>query len=116
MKKVLIASVAVLVLVGFTRPASAQGAEKGAKVYAEKSCQMCHSIAGKGNIKGPLDGVGSKLTPDEIREWLTDPAAAAAKAKADRKPPMSTIAAKLKTLSKGEVDDLVAYISSLKKK
>jgi len=96
--------------------ASAQDTAKGAKVYADQKCSMCHSIAGKGNTKGPLDDVGKKLSADDIRQWITDPAAATAKAKAERKPPMTSVATKLKTLSKDDVDALVAYMSSLKGK
>jgi mono/diheme cytochrome c family protein len=113
MKRV-IWSLTVLGLLAFAHPASAQ--DKGAKVFADHGCSMCHSIAGKGNPKGPLDDVGSKLTPEEIRGWITDPAGSAAKAKADRKPPMSAMQAKFKDLSKQDLDDLVAYLSSLKKK
>ena len=118
MKRVLIGIVGVFALAAFAGTASAQDAkaDKGAKVFAANGCAMCHSVDGKGNAKGPLDGVGTKLKAEEIREWLTDPAAAATKAKADRKPPMSMIAAKLKALSKDDVDALVAYLSSLKKK
>jgi mono/diheme cytochrome c family protein len=97
--------------------ASAQDAKaKGEKVFADQKCSMCHSIAGNGNVKGPLDDVGKKLTADEIREWIVDPATAATKAKAERKPPMSAMAAKLKTIPKDDVDNLVAYLSSLKGK
>ena len=113
MKK-LIWSVTVLGLVAFANTASAQ--DKGAKVFSEHGCPMCHSIAGKGNVKGELDDVGSKLTPAEIRSWITDPAANAAKAKAERKPPMAAMQAKFKDLSKQDLDDLVAYLAAQKKK
>ena len=115
MKNLLIGSLMVVALVAFGRPASAQDKDKGAAVYAASGCSMCHSIAGKGNPKGPLDDVGSKLSAPEIRGWITDPAGSAAKAKADRKPPMTAIQAKLKSLSKDDLDNLVAYLSSLKK-
>ena len=101
-------------LLAFANPASAQ--DKGAKVFSDHGCPMCHSIAGKGNVKGPLDDVGSKLTSAEIRGWITDPAGSAAKAKADRKPPMAAMQAKFKDLSKQDLDDLVAYLASQKKK
>ena len=39
-------------------------AGKGQQVYAAQHCSMCHSIAGKGNPKTPLDDVGSKMTAD----------------------------------------------------
>ena len=79
----------VLGVMGFTvQPASAQSQERGAKVFAEAKCSMCHSIAGKGNAKGSLDAVGAKLKADEIRQWIVDPEAMRQKTKADRKPAM----------------------------
>lgn len=111
MKRLLIISTCALVLGIVARPASAQ--DKGAKVYADQKCSVCHSIAGKGNAKGPLDDVGSKLTSAEIHEWIVDPAAMTTKAKATRKPAMP---AKYATLPKDDVDALVTYLSSLKKK
>jgi mono/diheme cytochrome c family protein len=35
------------------------------KVYADQKCATCHSIAGRGNAKGALDDIGSRLTADE---------------------------------------------------
>ena len=99
----------------FSAPAFAQDAKKiaeGEKLVAREKCTMCHSIADKGNKKNPLDGVGSKLKADEIREWITSPKVAAEKAKSTAKPPMKTYA----NLTKDEVDALVAYLESLKKK
>jgi cytochrome c553 len=115
MKRVWIGTLAVLALVAFTRTASAQDAnvDKGAKVYADQMCSMCHAIAGKGNAKGALDDIGSKLTAAEIREWITEPVKMAAKAKAERKPAMLT---KFASLPKADLDNLVAYLSTLKKK
>ena len=104
---------AAIGLLALSSAASAQDAAKGAKVYADQKCSVCHSIAGKGNAKGPLDDVGSKLSADDIRQWIVDPAAMTAKAKATRKPPMP---AKYASLPKDDVDALVAYLSSLKKK
>jgi mono/diheme cytochrome c family protein len=113
MKRVLIGILSVFVLAVFAGQASAQdAAAKGAKVYADQKCSMCHSIAGKGSAKGPLDDVGSKLKAEEIRQWITDPVAMTAKAKATRKPPMP---AKYASLPKDDLDALVAYLSSLKK-
>jgi mono/diheme cytochrome c family protein len=103
-----------LVLVGAfaATPAFAQGdAKLGEKLYAEQKCQMCHSIGGKGNAKGPLDGAGAKLSADEIRQWIVDAPAMTAKAKAARKPAMKAYS----SLSKEQVDALVAYIQTLKK-
>jgi mono/diheme cytochrome c family protein len=112
MKRVLIGIVSVFVLAAFAGVASAQDTAKGAKVYAAQKCSLCHSIAGKGNAKGSLDGVGSKLKPEEIHEWIVDPVGMTKKANAPRKPPMT---AKYKTLPKEDLDALVAYLASLKK-
>jgi mono/diheme cytochrome c family protein len=82
------------------------------KVYADQKCAACHAIAGKGNAKGALDDVGSRLKADEIREWMVNPAAMTKKAKAERKPPMRAYP----KVSKDDLDALVAYMLSLKKK
>lgn len=90
-------------------PAYAQA--DGAKVYAAQKCSMCHSVAGVGNKKLPLDGVGTKLSADQIREWIVTPAAAATKAKSTAKPAMKAYAA----LPKADLDALVGYMKSLAK-
>jgi hypothetical protein len=72
---------------------------------------MCHSIAGKGNKSNPLDGVGAKLSADEIRQWITDPTAMTAKTKSTKKPPMPK---KWADLPAADLDALVAYMQSLK--
>lgn len=99
------------ICLGLAAAAAAQDAKaKGEAVFTAQKCSLCHSVAGKGNAKGSLDGVGGKLTADEIRSWITDAKGMTAKAKATRKPEM-----KQYTLPKEDVDALVAYLSSLKK-
>jgi hypothetical protein len=73
---------------------------------------VCHSIAGKGNAKGPLDDVGSRLSAEEIRQWMVNPAEMTKKTNAARKPPMRAYP----NLPKEDLDGLVAYMLSLKKK
>lgn len=100
-------------LVLWAAGAFAQGnAAHGKQLFADNKCTVCHEIGGTGNKKGPLNDVGSKLSAGDIRQWITSAPEMAAKAKADRKPPMKAYDA----LTKDEVDDLVAYLSSLKKK
>jgi mono/diheme cytochrome c family protein len=101
-----------LVCLGFAASAVAQDAKvtKGQQVFADQKCSLCHSIAGKGNAKGSLDGVGSKLSADDIRAWITDSKGMTAKTKATRKPEMKAF-----SLPKEDVDSLVAYLSTLKK-
>jgi mono/diheme cytochrome c family protein len=85
--------------------------DRGTKVYAEQKCAVCHSIGGKGNVKGPLDSVGSRLTEDEVRQWMVNPAEMTKKTKAERKPPMRAYP----NLPKEDLDAVVAYMLSLKK-
>ena len=85
--------------------------ERGKAVYVEQKCKICHSIAAEGNAKGSLDGVGTKLKAEEIKEWLANPKAMAEKSKAERKPPMKAFA----SLPAADADALVAYLASLKK-
>ena len=87
-------------------------AERGKQEFTDSKCLVCHFVGGEGNKKGPvLDGVGAKLTPEEIRQWITNAPEMAAKANIDRKPPMKAYS----DFPKDKVDALVAYISSLKK-
>jgi mono/diheme cytochrome c family protein len=97
-----------------TPPAFAQSAqmERGMKVFGESKCSMCHSIAGKGNAKGPLDNVGAKHSAAEIRQWITEPQVMREKAPSERKPLMKAYTA----MPKDDLDALVAYLQTLKAK
>jgi mono/diheme cytochrome c family protein len=93
-------------------PVAAQDLKaKGEKLFVDQKCTLCHSVAGKGNAKGPLDEVGSKDSAADIRAWITDANAMTAKTGATRKPAMKQF-----TLDKDDVDALVAYLTTLKKK
>jgi|SRR4051812_6804779 mono/diheme cytochrome c family protein len=110
---VLLASLTGLILTA--APAVAQSKatiDKGMKVFTDQKCSMCHSVAGKGNPKGPLEDGVSKLSGEEVHEWLVNPQAMRDKTGADRKPAMKSFA----TLAKDDLDALVAYVMSLKKK
>ena len=105
---------ALVTAVGFATavPAAGQDAvKKGLEVYAAQKCAVCHAIAGKGSKTNPLDGVGAKLSTDDIKQWITHPADAAAKAKSTKKPPMPN---KYGSLPAADLDALVAYMLSLK--
>ena len=81
---------------------------KGEKVYADQKCSVCHSIAGKGNTKGALDEVGSRLSEADIRAWITDAKGMTAKTGAPRKPVM-----KQYSLPKDDVDALVRHADNV---
>ena len=103
-----------LILVGCVAArAAAQDAKiaRGAQVYAEQKCALCHSIGDKGNKKGPLDEVGSTRSLEDLRAWVADAKGMTVKTKAPRKPDMKNYA-----LPKEDLDALVAYMASLKKK
>ena len=106
------AVITAVLCLGVAAAAAAQDAKvtKGQQLFVDQKCTLCHSIGDKGNKKGPLDGVASKLSADDIRSWITDAKAMIAKTKATRKPEM-----KVFTLPKDDVDALVAYLETLKK-
>lgn len=113
--RILIGAIAAATMTACAGTAAAQDAKvtKGAEVYTAQKCSMCHAIEGKGNAKGALDGVGTKLKAEEIRQWIVEPAVMTIKTKAERKPAMPS---KYSALPKDDLDALVAYLSSLKKK
>ena len=113
MNRIAITIFATVAAVLSARSASSQTPDPhGMKVFADQKCALCHSIAGKGNTKGALDAVGTKLKPEDIRKWIVTPAEMSAAAKATRKPPMKAYA----NLPKADLDALVAYLASLKGK
>jgi mono/diheme cytochrome c family protein len=84
--------------------------QTGPQVYEAQKCSLCHSIAGKGNAKGPLDKVGAKYSAADLKLWITSPAEMGKKHNATRKPPMKSFA----SLAPADVDALVAYLQTLK--
>jgi mono/diheme cytochrome c family protein len=110
--RILLAAALMVSLGTATTLRAGQGdAKRGQEVYTAQKCQVCHAIAGKGGKANPLDGVGAKLSADDIRQWITHPTEAAAKAKSTKKPPMP---AKYGSLPAADLDALVAYMASLK--
>jgi len=101
---------AILSVSGAASAAARDAKDQGEKVFTDQKCALCHSVGDKGNKKGPLDGVASKLKGEEIREWIVDAKGMTVKTKAARKPPMKTYA-----LPKDDVDALVAYLTTLTK-
>jgi mono/diheme cytochrome c family protein len=100
----------ILMLVAPLTAHAQDGVAAGQKIYETQKCSLCHSVAGKGNAKGSLDGVGKKHTAADLKLWITQPAEMAKKHNAARKPPMKSYA----SLPPADVDALVAYLQSLK--
>ena len=67
-------------------------------------CIACHSLGGQGGVVGPsLDAVGSRRDAEYIRKWLHDPMSVKTDAKMPKLP-----------LSDGQIDELVAFLSTQK--
>ena len=103
-------------MLGLTIPVVGAGQDaalvkKGQDLFAAQKCSTCHSIAGKGGKQSPLDGVGKKLSADDIRAWIVTPTEMTKKTDSKKKPPMPNKWAKMPA---ADVDALVAYMQSLK--
>jgi mono/diheme cytochrome c family protein len=104
----------IVFTLGVAMAAAAQDAamiKKGQQVYGAQKCQVCHNIGGAGGKQSALDGVGTKLSAADIRQWITHPTEMTAKTKSTKKPPMPN---KWSGLPAADVDALVAYLQSLK--
>jgi len=80
------------------------------QVYQQQTCARCHSIAGNGNPRNSLDGVGARRTASELRDWIVG---------ADTlQGELPMYALKLKKsyreISDDDFDSLVIYMQSLR--
>jgi mono/diheme cytochrome c family protein len=81
----------------------------GLQVYQKSGCARCHSVAGTGNPRNPLDGTGSRRTPAELRAWTTG-----AKAVEDSLSPSALRAKRAYAqMPEAEMRALVAYLTLL---
>jgi mono/diheme cytochrome c family protein len=104
------AGIGLVVFAALAAPASAQDkVQQGSALFTSQKCVLCHSVGAKGNKKGALDDVASKLKAEDIRQWLTNPAEMRAKSKATRMPEMKPL-----NLTKDQVDALVAFLQAQK--
>jgi mono/diheme cytochrome c family protein len=90
-------------------PDAPQKPTRGQAVFAEQNCAACHSLAGTGNPRYPLDGVGARLSTAELRNWIT-----ATGGTAERLP--ASIARRkqrYQELPAADHDSLVTYLASL---
>jgi mono/diheme cytochrome c family protein len=110
MLRSIVSAVVILAWAGLAVAADDAKVTKGAQIYADQKCAICHSVGDKGNKKGPLDTVGSKYSADDLKAWVVDAKGMTAKTKAPRVPAMKNY-----TLAKDDLDALVAYMASLKK-
>jgi len=57
-------------------PADPEELARGRELFASEGCARCHSLAGVGSPRLPLDGVGGRLPPEEIRAFIVGDGAA----------------------------------------
>ncbi len=77
----------------------------GEETVKTVGCLTCHTVDGLGIDFGPaLDRVGTKVTPNYLRQWISDPKAY------DPDTSMPSL-----RLSNRELDNVVAYLMSLQK-
>jgi mono/diheme cytochrome c family protein len=96
---------------GTPSPSAPSRIDAGRKVYEREKCATCHQIANHGNSRFPLDGVASRLTPDQLKRWLTDTAKME-----DALPrlPAVRMSTTRYRLSDADLTALVDYLKSLK--
>jgi cytochrome c2 len=102
-------AVAAVLLTAALLPVRAQDDAKvarGKEVFTTQKCSMCHMVEGKGNKNHPLDGIGSQLKPEDIKKWVVAPKDMKADTKMKAYP----------NLPPADLDAIIAYLSSLKKK
>jgi mono/diheme cytochrome c family protein len=111
----IIASAAILFVFGGTLRAATTAAPagdpvKGEKVYASQTCKTCHQINGAGGkLAGDLSAIGAKRDAAWLAKYLVNPTVLDPK-----NPPKIKMTP---TTAKGQdLDDLVAYLASLKGK
>ena len=77
----------------------------GEETVKTVGCLTCHAVDGLGSDFGPaLDSVGAKVTPNYLRQWISNPKAY------DPDTSMPSL-----RLSNRELDNVVAYLMSLQK-
>jgi mono/diheme cytochrome c family protein len=110
MKHILIFIIGTAILMGSAMSGSlARGeegsAEKGKEVYSAHKCAICHTINGSGGkMGGDLSDIGDKKDAEWLTKYVKDPKSLMPEAK------MPAFKG-----SDEELQDLVAYLMSLKK-
>lgn len=102
--KICTAGLALIAMIGVVTYSAESSVDNGKEVYADQKCMMCHSIAGIGNKGHPLDEIGSKMKADELKQFLMNPK--------ETKP--NIIMKAYSNLPEKDIDDLVAYLTTLK--
>lgn len=85
-------------------------AAPGRAAFERLGCAGCHSVAGKGNPRSPLDGVGTRRSRDALRHWTV--------AADEVAPQLTASVARMKRtyadLPEEELHAIVEFLASLK--
>ena len=83
---------------------------RGRMVFDSLGCARCHSVAGAGSPRYPLDGVGARRNAAQLRAWTQG-----AEVLADSLPPSAWRTKQaFNALKPADLNALVAYLLSLK--
>lgn len=87
-------------------------AAAGQKIFQDTKCTKCHGMDGRGDKNGKLSlaGASDKLSPADLRKWITSPAEMTAKLPKKPKEAMKKF-----DLTEAQVDALVAYVQTIRK-
>ena len=88
----------------------AQLVARGQAAFAQHDCARCHSVAGKGSPRNPLDGVGSRLSRDELHDWVV----AGETVRQDLSPRAISAKQRYAALPAADMEALLAYLASLR--
>lgn len=83
----------------------------GRLIYEQQSCARCHSIAGEGHPRNPLDGVGVRREAAELRDWITG----AETLRGALAPSTLELKQAYGELPDAALEDLVSYLRSLRR-
>ncbi|MDP1535847.1 MAG: cytochrome c [Burkholderiales bacterium] len=78
--------------------------------YDRHGCAGCHAIGGQGNPRNPLDGVGQRLAPATIRDWII----AAEGVRSQLSPAVARIKQTYAALPAAELQAMVDYLAGLR--
>jgi mono/diheme cytochrome c family protein len=92
-----------------SQPVANDALEHGGALYREHGCARCHAIAGVGNPRSPLDGVGLRHDAAQLRQWITADAAIAETLSTRTR----TVKSQYAALPPADLDALVIYLQSL---
>ncbi len=118
----------VAVLLSGAGAVAAGNVARGAAIVASRSqglCVLCHALPGQpaahqGTLGPPLDGVGSRLDADALRQRLLAPArfnpdtVMPAYGRSDGLQQVATALRGKPLLAPDQIDDVVAYLATLR--